>query len=549
MKHKSIGRCATVVVYGENAYVSRITARLLESSANRIEMIGPVNFSDTSRKQIDEVVLPLVDRIVGSLGVPQHSFEITLVDLDATSMLEHPTEISGRSMELSVFLALLSCTLNLPIRDEILCTGHIASIDGDIKMVRSIPAKLNAAVMEKTIETFIHPSLDNDNSVSSLLDESEIINVEHAINLHKDKINIEQVGDIASLLKKVFSDYALITASLSNDYFTTQFEHTPRNPINVRISEFFCKDLEIRYWQVFQSLIQSGKFDTASTLLSNRMAFQIKEGEYPDNFGQMVMQVMRTIPSSFLTQLPDGFIAIQTWTQLIQFAREDQLNDVYLFLQAINPNYWPSLPKTELDTQTASQTTITKEVVELVLNQISRKNLSKQIGRPFYNANSKFFHLLVVVESTEQFHQCVDSFYLHLMTHTRNSNSNVLPMSVQSDANDLLERAFSNNGGIVAALDEAKEGYKGGLPFICTRMTEQLINEEKEKYINFILTRAIKEDDIEQKIDFMRYFLKKIRMLFGDDISLDEPEYYAQNYKSLVRSYVQILDKLREQIF
>ena len=146
----SIGRANIVLVFGHGnnstAVITSVTARLSKRKGKeRIRFSGPATFDKKTEKHITDVVLTTADTIVSDLGFPQESFDISAVNIGAASINNLGMNISRFSADASLFLVILSAQLEIPIPQGMLCTGHIASPEGDIRMVKGIPAKLRAA--------------------------------------------------------------------------------------------------------------------------------------------------------------------------------------------------------------------------------------------------------------------------------------------------------------------------------------------------------------------------------------------------------------------
>ena len=169
-----IGRARTVLVSGrgdsQRAVISSIVARRIEPQAadKRLRFCGSVKFSDSVQEHIRDTILPIVERIVERLELSQSSFEISAVNLAAASTLDMGVKVSGLSADVAVFIALLSEALQMPLSDDFVSTGHIASVEGDISAVSGIPAKLEAAKNDPTIKRFIYGDLEKDKSLSVL---------------------------------------------------------------------------------------------------------------------------------------------------------------------------------------------------------------------------------------------------------------------------------------------------------------------------------------------------------------------------------------------
>ena len=164
-----IGRAKTVIVFdsGENpvGIVSETVAQVSSNEGmDRLVFLGPVKFSSSSEKHLSSVVLSVVDRITECLGVPRREYEVSVVNLGATASAGIGVEISGFSADLPVLLALLSTSLGAALKQDVIATGHVASLDGDLAPVHGISAKLEAVLSSPGISAFVLPELERDRS-------------------------------------------------------------------------------------------------------------------------------------------------------------------------------------------------------------------------------------------------------------------------------------------------------------------------------------------------------------------------------------------------
>ena len=142
-----IARVNTVLVYksgtSSRAVVSTVVAKVLpHKSQTRIRFVGPVKFNDKSIAYLNDVVWSIANVILKALGSKNKSFEISIVNLEAASALDLNCTVGGYSADVAVLLALLSASLQFAIPMDSVVTGHIASTDGDIRIVKEIPAKI-----------------------------------------------------------------------------------------------------------------------------------------------------------------------------------------------------------------------------------------------------------------------------------------------------------------------------------------------------------------------------------------------------------------------
>jgi predicted ATP-dependent protease len=194
------GRANTILVFdaGDNAkaVTSSVVVRIADQSENeRIRFTGPASFEAKTLEHIVNIILPIVDRICTILRLSQRNFEISLVNLGAASIMDVGMSVSGYSADVPIALAMLSACLEMVVPKDMVFTGHIASVDGDIRMVRSLPAKLEAAIQDEEIGIFVHPGLDKDSSLKTL-SPSEKELVSGSISEAKRLIRTEAVHDV-----------------------------------------------------------------------------------------------------------------------------------------------------------------------------------------------------------------------------------------------------------------------------------------------------------------------------------------------------------------
>ena len=209
-----IGRVKAAIVTDDGTRPIGIVSEIIIcSSANqttdRIVLRGPGSLGKSTKKHLESIVLPIIDQITDNLKVPLKSYEISIVNLGATASADVGIEISGFSADLSMFIAFLSAALQLKNRQDVLCTGHIASIAGDLAPVRHIPAKLAAAVSTPSISTFLMPDLKKDRSLQ-VLTPREFEAAEKSIHEHKGDIDIRYINDVYDLAKLCFTEESML---------------------------------------------------------------------------------------------------------------------------------------------------------------------------------------------------------------------------------------------------------------------------------------------------------------------------------------------------
>ena len=181
--------------------------------------------------------------------------------------------------------------------------------------------------------------------------------------------------------------------------------------------------------------------------------------------------------------------------------------------------------------------------LQFVVSEIEADNLAKLIGIPIDSARAAFAMDSVTVESYEEFKDKIPAFYMQLMRNTKRLPENIEIKMVEAEALALLERGFSNKGGIPAAMDEARNCLSGGLRFIFDIMTEKIKQEEQEKYVNFVLKKTLDPLDWESKVAFIKKLFKKLENILPEETRA-EPERFAGHYEKIVTAYVNSINHL-----
>jgi len=549
----SIGRAKIVIVFGDKkdaiAVISSVVVRALdEVCKERMHFSGPVDFDESTTKHIKEMVLPIVDYILTYLDIPIKNYEVSIANISAVSTLEIGLNISGFSADVPVLLALLSASLQIPMLDDLVSTGHIASADGDITLVKNIPAKLRAAISDQSTQKFVYPSLEKDHSLETLLP-IEKERIKKSIIDAKGKIELIAINDIAELLKAVLTDDEIVMSSLQKGYFGIAAHPSTSSSPTARAIEFLLNNNEKRFWTVLECYLLEGGSEKAKNLLHSRTQFHIQQQTYPKNLGYKLLQLVQSLPPTtrrIKTAFP--LISMQEFIQLSQFALESDHEDVKNLYNAMFGKGSVPLP-TGYREKGLTPTTIADSIAETlntILSEIDKENLAKNIGLPIDTARATYLLDSVTIENHEEFNDIISAFYLHLLRHTQTIKPTKDLQKAGPDALALLERAFSTKGGIVTALVEAKDGTYGGMRFVLDVMTEHFKMEEQEKHINRILKEALDPLDWNTKVEFMKEFLKRLAPYLPSEIKTAPPERFARHYEAIIRNYIKSIDNVKD---
>ena len=550
----SIGRARTVLAFkianDIKTVISSVVAHTREySNGERVSFTGSVTFEKSVIEHANDALITIVDNILDSLGLTKKNFEISVVNPGGVSVVDLGARISGFSADLPMLLAMLSAALNMPMAEDIATTGHIASSDGDISVVKAIPSKISAALDDKSVCCFIYPALDKDRSLTALTP-MEAQEAEVAVINAKGRLKMTAVNNIADLIRAVFMDEAIVLSSLQEGFFTVDGSKRPAgNPISSAVG-FLAEGNERRFWNVLERYFHADENEDAKRLLLAYSQFHIRNKVYPDEFGREFIQLLRSLPpGTRKDKIEFPVLPTLECVKLTQFATESDAEDIGLLYDAAQGKAIWTEPAIITRPKTASnriEDDKDQGLVDSIVSQIDSTSLARTVGVPIDTARATYRLNSLMVKSNQEFHDVITAFYLHLQRHLHPVSKSVNMSTVKDDAAALLERAFADKGGVTAAMTEAGDAIHGGMKLILDAMTEQFKAEYQTRHINRVIREALGPLDREAQLSFISALLKRLSPHLPAEIAASSPERFIGHYDVIVKAYVKSLDKINE---
>ncbi|MCY2928053.1 MAG: hypothetical protein NTV86_00890 [Planctomycetota bacterium] len=500
-----------------------------------------MTFEQPVLDHLSRCVLDIVDHIGESLGMRRKSFQIELVTPEVASVSDLSVSIAGCSADAPVFLALVSAMLKMPLRQDIVATGHIASVDGEVRPVKHIPVKLAAAAPEQGVNEFICPAIDTDGSMS-LLAPNERATIEEAIAAAKDRIRVACVSDVRQLLEHAVDEESLVLAALRCGYFNGLGLMAPRDGPLGGIFGFLTTKHDQQFWHALEVLLATGDGHGAKRLFLDRCRFHSRQGEYPSGLGTSLQQIVRSLPmTTRRSKAIFPLVSLHDCLQMAQFARPDDNVDVQVLIGAMSGKGLGERGSQDHSGSNATHDPMAMRTVEAVLEEISAESLAKQVGLPIDSARAAYVLNEVVIDSHEAFFDRIESFYIAMVRQA--AGGPVTPSDMlAAEAHDLLSGAFADKGGVDAALAEARYGTNGGMRYVLDVMTAQLKAEQQTRRINQVLKTALDPMDWDARVAFMAAFLERVGPQLPPEICSEPPQRYARHYEVILREYVKSLN-------
>jgi hypothetical protein len=553
-QHAAIGRAKTVLVFGNGADARAVITALLaqwtsRKDIERLHFCGPVRFTAETEAHIKTVVLPAVDGVCNLLGLEPGTFDLSGVNLGAAASQDIGIDIDGFSADLPLFLAMLSARLQIPIPQDVVCTGHIASVDGDIRLVRNLPAKLEAARSDKFIERFVYPAIDADASVATLT-AGEFNRVKTALATQGDSLKAIAVSGVDELLQTIFPEETIVLAALTGRYLDCQFDDETQDRQIHKAVRFLGADTQERYFCVLRSKLVAGDAAAVSGLLEKWADYWVRQKRYPQRFGNKLRQIIQSVsPSVRALKLNTLLLSVGSCIKLSQCATSADFNDVLdLYRTVARTTDIPSQVQRAQQKQPATGRKAKSSTLEIVLAEIEKEHLTSIICLPIDAARASFLLDRVTVDNSQQALDVITSFYIHLLEYTNGTAGSPGIDQAGPDAHALMDRTFARGGGAAAATAEAISGVQGGLRFVLDQMTEQFKRERQEAHVQHVIATAIDALDWDAKVGFVKEFLRRHPDVVPAELASEPPERFAKNYELIVRAYVNAMDGVKQML-
>lgn len=546
-----IGTARTALVFnitGERqAFISSVYANAIEKkSEERITFSGQVELNQECKTNIQKVITNIVDQIMKALHIEAKSYEISITNLGASSSQGIGLEVAGYSAELPIFLAILSASLKIPLPQDRVSTGHLASTKGDIAPVSGIAEKLKACIEEGSITRFVYPYFVKNRSMNAMTPK-ESKQAREALDMSRSLIGLRPVKDISEAVEYMFTSEDLVLASLRSGYYDSQeTDIISDSPIDRTVS-YLLNENETRFWHSLEKDLMSEEIDKAKILLELFVQHHILHRQYPTAFGTRLHHLLLSLPpaTKMKKNLPP-LIPMKSCIQLSQYANQRDYPDVLRLFDSAQKDFKRTGFTVE-QVDGKKELSLGEEPDSLLtyfLQELSAKNIADQVLIPIDNARASYNMDKITVENHAEFNEAIVSFYIHLLRHLNQVEGLIKEESFAPEALDLLNRTFASKGGISAAYAEGLNATQGGMKYIFDLMTERLKLEEKEKYIRMVFKGIMDPLDFERKVSLMDAFMKKLGKDLPEEITKRSPEQYATDHEEIIRAYSESLEKV-----
>ncbi len=474
----------------------------------RILPEGPVRLTPKSLEHLLDTVIPQVDQITEMLGLKRQRFELSIANLGISSQAGRSAIVSDFSADLPLFLAMVASTLALEsVPTNVVATGHIGSVLGDIKPVGGLKAKLKAAKSINSVTIVLVPAADSDlgRLMPKKTDELE------AAKKTSD-IQVVEVQSTLDAIRQTFDEYTILLGSLRRDFFNQILPISA--DITSSIASHFSSRSDANVFEQLRTLLESGQCERARTLLSEFILYYSRQSTYPIAIGSRLRNILLSLPDATVRHKIQWPLVDETIIQALKLLSDRTPEDFTLFHHITRGNF-PTRPHLRQESA--------EVILDTLLSSISEPKLVEIADRHVNQTRLSFHPASLTVEAPAELIHVVTQFYLHM-------GGMDTPISKAEDAAmEALEAAYSREGGYQAALSEATYGPRGGLRHVLDRIAEHEIEALRSKYVRSQLHRCITPLDYDGRIALVEAAQKRLVDWIPHDLKEQAPEHFA-NY-------------------
>ena len=182
--------------------------------------------------------------------------------------------------------------------------------------------------------------------------------------------------------------------------------------------------------------------------------------------------------------------------------------------------------------------------LESLLTAVEELAIARNVGIPHDNARGGYALSKNTVGSFEEFTDVIADYYNHHVSRCVMHGGRLSRTEAAGRAKEILEQEYKRQGGnIITAYNDAHDGTNGGLRVVLDRLAEQLKAESVERYMRDTFDRYVTPNSWEDKVEIIRQFIARCGLDLSSSINEGQPERYAHEYRDLIRSYVDGLQR------
>ena len=477
----------------------------------------------------ESILIPLVRETARGLGLDCPPFSLEIVTPGIATVDNRAVNLSGHSLDLSVYLAMLSLLLNIPLKKHLISAAQISTRNGDLGIVGDLPLKLDACLNASEISTVIICDHTLDSSFKEMKP-NQYSDYQAACKGAAQHLQIQGLIHVSECFAFAFESDDLIIAALKSNFWNQAF----KTPEHIQtLTTLLGQD---QLMLVIEDLIIGQNFKRLGDLLQTFVQWHLRHEAYPSHFGRELLSLLSSLPTHLFHDLDwNKAIPKQLYIKLIQHAKDEDMEDVSLLHTALY-----DLKSSHADTSAdAVRDNRGEGLLGHLLSKLDDAHLNQLINAPFNNARASFMLDRNTVQSSGEFLDILERFTHHLTRRVPSFQAPVSRNFMGAKVIEMIGQSFGKESGVKIAYDQAKSGRQGGLRTLLDKITEDQISLAKNKHILATFTRSIDSGDEKIKLGLVNEMFEAWSDILPSSILEQSPHLFMDSYEKIIWAWIE----------
>jgi hypothetical protein len=472
---------------------------------------------------------------------------MTVLNLDGIAAKEIPAVLSGHSADVPIFSCLLSAAVDLELRQDVLPTGELGSLAGDITMVSGIPAKVAAAAEDPAVSAFLYPSLDRDHSLL-MLTPNERERIQEALTVASAYVRTVPLKNIADVMEHLFDDDAVTLCSLRQGFWdAAPSSSATETPLGTAI-RFLTSHNEDRFWRALESTLSAGDSTRTRQLLDAIVQFHVSRKTYPAGFGGRLFQLVCSLPpATRRLKTPFPLVPVADFITLSQFAAHSHYEDLRFLsriclenAKAFEPAHFTQRTPATLEDRETGEAAVT-----ILLDELLPETIAAKVCNPIDEALNHFHPDSIQAGSCIECLEVAAALFCQLERYSKAIPAGPPIETAEKEAVALLQEAFARYGGEDAAYAEACQPTRlGGLPYVLKVMTDVYKAKAVHDHIRWVMRKGV-DPLYREHVAFTEEIKRRFASFLSPEDVEPDAEVLANRWEDLARAYAHSLDAVK----
>lgn len=179
-----------------------------------------------------------------------------------------------------------------------------------------------------------------------------------------------------------------------------------------------------------------------------------------------------------------------------------------------------------------------------MLELLDERNITNVVGMKHDIAREQYVVTRRTVGSYQEFNEEITRFIQYELRATLGSPA-VPQYMASSQGIGIIERAFSNIGGLQGAFEIASTGIRGGVRTIIDALYESIKRDEEKSYIEYVLRTEVDPLSFDDRTALMQQYINRYRHNFPQGMRIPTGFELAGNYEGIVLMHVEVINAIR----